>query len=205
MPGPSNYRPHQAWNHFYHCMANTHGTWLPGDPRGFRTRHHREHIQGDYKNPPPPGKYDEQHQRSKALLKKPPTYLSPEARQHALDAIIQAFDHHGIEVAALAITAVHLHLLARFPPTLLRSPGIAIPGLRTSALDDPPRHFLGIAKKESARALSRAKLKPAGPAWAARGKVKPVRSETHFIYLRDRYIPNHRSEGASLYPETRGL
>jgi hypothetical protein len=33
-------------------MGHTYGTWLPGDPKGFRTRHHREHIEGDYKKPP---------------------------------------------------------------------------------------------------------------------------------------------------------
>src|SRR3954468_9029001 len=40
------------WNNWYHCMGNTYGTWLPGDPRGFRTRLHREHVEGDYRNPP---------------------------------------------------------------------------------------------------------------------------------------------------------
>jgi hypothetical protein len=43
------------WNHWYHCMGNTFGTWLPGSPKGFRTRHHREHVEGDYKHPPPKG------------------------------------------------------------------------------------------------------------------------------------------------------
>lgn len=44
----------QPWNDWYHIMCHTYGTWLPGDPRGFRTRHHREHVEGDYKSPPHP-------------------------------------------------------------------------------------------------------------------------------------------------------
>ena len=39
-----------AWNHWYHCTAHTYGTWLRGDPRGWRARHHREHVDGDYRN-----------------------------------------------------------------------------------------------------------------------------------------------------------
>ena len=43
-----------AWNNWYHVNGNTYGTWLPGDPRGWRERGHKKHVAGDYKNPPPP-------------------------------------------------------------------------------------------------------------------------------------------------------
>ena len=39
------------WNDWYHCTTHTYGSWLRGDRRGWRARHHREHVQGDYKNP----------------------------------------------------------------------------------------------------------------------------------------------------------
>jgi hypothetical protein len=42
--------PSFAW---FHAIITTYGAWLDGDARGFRTRHHREHVEGDYKNPPP--------------------------------------------------------------------------------------------------------------------------------------------------------
>ena len=32
------------WNDWYHCNGNTYGTWLRGDPRGFRERRHRLEI-----------------------------------------------------------------------------------------------------------------------------------------------------------------
>src|SRR5262245_49122155 len=68
----------QPWNFWFHVGSNTKSTWLHGDARGFRTRHHREHIDGDYRNPPPHGKYDEKLQRSMSLLKNPPVVLTRE-------------------------------------------------------------------------------------------------------------------------------
>ncbi len=69
------------WNDWYHIMFHTYGTWLPGDPKGFRTRHHRGHVEGDYKNPPPPGTYDELWKRSKHLMKRDPVWLTYEQRK----------------------------------------------------------------------------------------------------------------------------
>ena len=56
----------------YHLIWGTYGSWLPGDPRGFRTRRHREHVEGDYKHPPPPGLYEGLHAYATDSLKKPP-------------------------------------------------------------------------------------------------------------------------------------
>ena len=40
-----------------HVIISTLNSWLPGDPRGFRTVKHKIHSSGDYKNPPPPGEH----------------------------------------------------------------------------------------------------------------------------------------------------
>ena len=69
------------WNDWYHFMGHTYGTWLPGDPKGFRTRHHREHVEGDYKHPPPKGKYDARWERAKRLMKRDPVYLDEQQRE----------------------------------------------------------------------------------------------------------------------------
>ena len=61
---------------WFHVTTHTYGAWLYGDPRGFRTRHHREHVEGDYKNPPPPGTYAAKYERSKRLLKQDPVRLT---------------------------------------------------------------------------------------------------------------------------------
>ena len=55
--------------HWYHLLATTYGAWLYGDARGFRTRHHREHVEGDYKQPPPAGKYAAREQHSREELR----------------------------------------------------------------------------------------------------------------------------------------
>ena len=78
----------EPWNNWYHCMGNTYGTWLPGNPKGFRTRHHREHVEGDYNSPPPEGRYEERFAKSKALLKQPAVYLTVQQRARALEEFV---------------------------------------------------------------------------------------------------------------------
>ena len=105
-----------AWNGWYHVMANTYGTWPPGDPRGFRTRHHREHVEGDYKHPPTAGAYDDRRARSRTLMKREPVILTPAARLAAVEALVHALrEVHGLEVLACAVSGCHLHVLLRLP------------------------------------------------------------------------------------------
>ncbi len=73
---------------WYHVILSTYGSWLYGDPRGFRTRHHREHVEGDYKNPPPQGRYAERERRSRESLKCDPICL-PESLRPIVGAAIR--------------------------------------------------------------------------------------------------------------------
>ena len=97
---------------WYHAILTTYGTWLHGDPRGFRTRHHREHIEGDYKQPPPPGTYDKLAAYSKAILKHPPVTLDDATRGIVAEAIVGYLARDGARLAALAVADTHVHLLA---------------------------------------------------------------------------------------------
>jgi len=63
--------PGQRW---YHIILNTRGTWLPGDPRGFRSQSHKIHSSGDYKHPPPKGEHAGLHHYSK-MISGPPVSL----------------------------------------------------------------------------------------------------------------------------------
>jgi len=36
---------------WFHIILIAYAEWLNGDRLGFRTHHHREHVEGDYKNP----------------------------------------------------------------------------------------------------------------------------------------------------------
>lgn len=173
-----------AWRHWFHCMANTYGTWLPGDPRGFRTRDHREHVDGDYKQPPPAGKYDGLHAAVQGNMARMPVVLTQQARPVALSAIIEAMGFHGIELLCAAVSAEHLHLLSRFGPR--------------DGVPDPPRHYLGIAKKQSAKALVAANLAEPGGVWARKGKIVPITGRAHQVNV-FRYILRHEPQGAAVW------
>src|SRR5947209_1503154 len=130
------------WSNWYHCTGSTYGTWLRGDPRGWRARHHREDVDGDYKHPPPPGAYDRLHQQSKRLMKRQRVVLTPEQREIACRLMVQALLFHNVELVDLCVGAKHWHVLARFRP--MGQP------LTRDWWKREPRHLMGIAKKRSA-------------------------------------------------------
>ncbi len=184
-----------GWNCWYHCMSSTYGAWLPGDPRGFRTRDHREHVDGDYMNPPPTGVYEQRHEAAKSRMKREAVVLSGEARRVVVEAIVHALASvHRLDVLAVSVSATHMHVLARFPSA--QKPTFSKRGLRdnrTSAVDDPVRHLIGIAKKESSKALTRAGLAVPGGTWARRGKIVPIKDREHQVNVY-RYILEHASK-----------
>lgn len=170
----------QPWNDWYHIMCHTYGTWLPGDGRGFRTRHHREHVDGDYKSPPPAGKFDALHRHAQARMKRDEVRLNLQQRQRAVEEIVRSFNKWHIELKILAITEIHLHALAR-------------------VLDRNPRHYMGLAKKECSAYMKRAGLAPPGGLWAVRCDCKPIVDQRHFDNA-EGYIVDHESQGGVIYP-----
>ena len=99
---------------WHHVVITTYGQWLPGDPRGFRTRGHREHVDGDYKRPPKED-YSARHQRSKAALKSDPVCFDRSERERVSDILLCTLDHYELEAAAIGVAATHAHLLAKLP------------------------------------------------------------------------------------------
>jgi REP element-mobilizing transposase RayT len=167
------------WCDWYHVMGNTYGTWLPGDPKGFRTRHHREHVDGDYKNPPPKGTYDKRWKRFKELMKRDPVYLTRAQRNRAVQEFVRAFKKWKIELRVLSIDRIHVHGLIPVP-------------------DHNPRHFVGLAKKESSAYMKRDGLAPDGGLWAVRCKCLPITDRAHFDHVVD-YIRDHEAKGAAIW------
>jgi hypothetical protein len=99
---------------WHHIIINTHSSWLHGDPRGFRSRDHRIHSSGDYKNPPPPGEHDRLH-RYQHEKSAPPTILQrPVFRAIGLAALENLLSQK-YKVEAVAVTPTHLHVLALVP------------------------------------------------------------------------------------------
>jgi hypothetical protein len=103
----------------------------------------------------------------------------------------EALEFHKIWFEALAVGPKHFHLLAKFTPDRVQRNGRPIL--------DPARHFTGIAKKESTRRLSAMGLRPEGHTWGKRSHVVPIENERHFLYLKEKYIPDHVHEGAAVY------
>jgi hypothetical protein len=165
---------------WYHVTTHTYGAWLYGDPRGFRTRHHREHVEGDYKNPPPKGRYDDKYQRSKDSLKQDPVVLAPHWRREVGIALRDKLLHVGAQLLRLSVSGQHVHYLAKMPPAM-------------------PRFWTGLAKKHAWFELRDRGW--TGMLWAARSKATPVKDRKHQLNVYG-YIGRHVNEGAWLWSFT---
>lgn len=164
----------RAWNDWYHVQSNTYGTWLPGDPRGWREKRHRRHVAGDYRNPPPAGSGDAIHRRARSLLKKPPVRLEVVQRETVGRALIEMLVRQSIEVLVLSMDSVHLHLLARFPDRRVR-----------------PR--VGRGKKHAYFRLHEEGF--VGKLWERGCHVVPIKDRKHQVNV-FHYIRRHASHGA---------
>lgn len=161
---------------WYHVTITTYGSWLPGDPRGFRTRGHREHIEGDYESPPAED-YRERHRRSRDICKIPPVVLKPHHRRLVTLSIRQRLDALGDIVIAVATSGQHGHVLGKFAPATVR------------------RH-VGHGKRHAFFALRNVGW--SGFLWAKRCGVEPVNDRSHQLNALN-YITRHRSSGAYVW------
>jgi hypothetical protein len=168
------------WNDWYHIMTHTYGTWLPGDPKGFRTRHHCEHIEGDYKNPPPAGRDAMRWEKAKQLMKREPVQLTPAQQARAVVEIVRSFQKRSIELKTLSIDTIHMHALARLA-------------------DHNPRHHMGVAKRECAHYMKVDGLAPVGGIWGVRCECVPIADARHFENV-DGYVLDHELQGAVIWP-----
>ncbi len=140
------------------CVIGTLNSWLPGDQRGFRSKHHKVHSSGDYKNLPPEGehagllKYSEQ-------ISGPPVIIPRELREVIGRKILEKLRKLGHRVLAIAVGGMHTHFLAELPEAIATV-----------------RHIVGQCKTVSSHAI-RDRLP--GRVWGHRGKFKPVDDAQH--------------------------
>jgi hypothetical protein len=172
MPGSSQFDFKGRWIHF---ITTTYGAWLYGDPRGFRTRHHREHVEGDYKSPPPAGTHSQRFRRSAQSLKQPPVRLTKIWRPRVGKSLRDKLDAKGARVLCLAVAAQHVHVLAKVPAKC------------------QPRLLMGFAKKHAAFEAKSHGWQ--GKLWGRRGKEVRVKDRRHQLQIY-RYILAHGTEGA---------
>jgi len=187
-----------------HVTGHTYGSWLPGDDRTFRTRHHREHITSDTK------RYANRRTRAQEAMRsagRERVMLSVEARRVALDAMVDALQFKGAHVRIACLDSHHFHVLVRLPaqPTMkvpegsghrdcdpwASRPGDSSPG--ASKPTDPnrwvssemgnylpeARALFGYAKRSSARALSEKGLVAPGGVWATRMHMTRIVDQDH--------------------------
>lgn len=103
--------PGKAW---FHIIFNTRGSWLPGDPRGFRSRNHRKHSEGDYMNPPPVGQHAGLH-RVVREQSGPAVSIPPGLFGVIGQAVLDKCEQQGHRVLAAAVDEHHVHLLVELP------------------------------------------------------------------------------------------
>ena len=172
-----------AWNYWYHVTTNTYGTWLPGDPRGWRSRDHKKHVDGDYRNPPPKGADAGLYDHAKRQMKQAPVFLTTDQRRVAGQAMVEMLVHQRLEVIVLSLDAVHCHFLAKFPS---RSGGAIV----------------GRAKKHAYFALHGAGH--VGKLWSRSCQMLPITDRQHQVNTCN-YIRDHQEVGAWVWTSKEGL
>jgi hypothetical protein len=147
--------PGKKWRH---VILNTRSSWLPGDPRGFRNRHHRIHSAGDYKHPPLAGEHAELYHTNLSTACEE-VHLTKNLRPLVGQTLTQYLQRAGHPVIVVAVTKVHVHVLVELPDNILRIKAIA-----------------GEAKRVASRAVKR---ELPGTIWARGGMFKPIDSKAH--------------------------
>ena len=190
------------WNGWYHVVATCYGTWLRGDPRGWRSYKHREHVDGDYKRPPPPGRYELEFRLSRQRLKHDPVRLSPTERACVRDALVERLRELDLELVVLAVGRSHAHAVCRFPNWGDRdyvAPRLCAGNALADGRDPVPRHLFGIALGHASHLAREAGWKRPGPLWGRRAKFLPVSDRDHQIEAVKYVIRHRRKEGAALW------
>ncbi len=151
-----------------HVVLNTHKSWLPGDPRGFRSYQHKVHSSGDYKTPPPPGEHTGLFRYSQGISGKP-ILIPEECREVVGVAILQKLRKLGYTCLAISVSAMHTHLQVELPDEL-------------TAI----RQIMGQCKTASSHAIRA--LVP-GRVWGRDGSFTPIDDPEHqrkaFDYILD--------------------
>ena len=176
-----------------HVVVGTKNSWLHGDPRGFRSRDHRLHSSGDYKEPPPCGEHAgllRYHQRNAGE----PVDLGVEARIQVCRAFVLKWQSLGYRVIVCSVGERHLHAVLEGPEDYGQL-----------------GKEVGKCKQKASHAVRH--LLPSS-IWAANGGFKPIRGRGHFrnsyTYVRTRQeagtvVWSHRPDEDWIADETVGV
>lgn len=171
-------QPGMCWRHI---VISTLNSWLPGDERGFRSRDHKIHSSGAYKNPPPQGEHAGLHRYSQRISGEP-IVIPKSLRPTIGEAMIESLKDHQLLV--LSVGGMHAHLLIELPDEIKLI-----------------KKIVGDAKNLASR---RVRKHMPGRVWAASGGFKRVQDQSHHrrVY---KYILDHHGEGAWVWEFRQGV
>jgi len=164
-------RPGRRW---IHVVFSTHCAWLPGDERGWRSRHHKRHSSGDYKDPPP----EEEHEGLRDWARRRsgrPVVLPAHVRPIIGRRIVERLAEADCACLVVSVSGLHVHALAELPL-------------------DPAEQRALIGRCKACASTAVRKDLP-GKVWAGGGKFKPIADEPHHRATFG-YIRGHAEEGA---------
>lgn len=163
---------------WFHVTWSTYGQWLPGHPRGFRSRGDRIKSCGyDPCSRDGHGEHAGLHGSARGLLRKDPVELTGAQQRAALRAILEKVRQTGSEVVCLAVCDVHVHLLGRF-----EREGV--------------EREIGRLKRHSSHAL-RAEIP--GAVWGARRHPVEVRDRDHQVNAFKDILDHAGKAGAAVW------
>ena len=172
-------RPDTAW---FHIIWNTLGSWLPGDPRGFRNRDHRIHSSGDYRHPPPSGEHAGLLQYN-IVRARPAVSLPTHVRPMIVEAVIEALRRRNGSPAAITVGKDHVHLLVDSPSSY-----------------EEVKQVIGKVKTVASLAI---REHIPGSIWSRGCLVKRVSTLDHLEATR-RYITEKQERGAYVWDKDKG-
>jgi REP element-mobilizing transposase RayT len=160
-----------AWRH---VIINTLNSWHHGDVRGFRSRRHRIHSSGDYKNPPPKGEHAGLL-RYQLSISGDVIEVARELRAVVGRAIVATLLEMNLRVLGAAVADRHSHFVVELPAEL---GGV--------------KRIVGEAKRKSSRSV---KQWLPGRVWSAGGTYKLVKDRGHLLNALD-YVLFDQGEDA---------
>ena len=160
-----------------HVILHTKNSWLHGDERGFRDRHHRIHSTGDSKNTPPKIEHEGLRRWSQNRAGDP-VLLSKDLRPLIVKAFVDRLMKESFEVLTLTCSETHIHCLSKLPSDLPTT-----------------KDLVGRCKRNACGAVHH--ILP-GPLWSAGGSYKPIRNYDHHKNAYD-YITTDQEPGTFVW------
>ncbi|HVS71810.1 MAG TPA: hypothetical protein VHQ47_11190 [Phycisphaerae bacterium] len=162
-----------GWRHWYHLTLGTYGHWLPGDPRSWRERHHRRHVPGSHRHPPPPSDRAQRlHEYARGRMTRPPFAFAPDDLATIGSHLLDSLRIQQAPIAAISVAKEHCHLLVRCE-------------------DDKPRDCSGNLKVHIYHRMFADQASP----WEKGSHEEPIKDLAHGRWTFG-YILDHEKEGA---------